>query len=118
MLFRSLELLIGCVRDASFGPTVTVGLGGVLAEALKDTATRLAPLTLAEAEEMLDELRAAPLFDGWRGSPRLDRGAVARTIVTLGAFMCRQPSVVEIEINPLRVYAEGVLALDAQLTRR
>lgn len=113
-----LELLIGCVRDASFGPTVTVGLGGVLAEALKDTATRLAPLTLAEAEEMLDELRAAPLFDGWRGSPKLDRGAVARTIVTLGAFMCRQPSVVEIEINPLRVYAEGVLALDAQLTRR
>ena len=95
---------------------VVVGLGGILAEALRDTATRLAPLTLAEAEGMLDQLRGKALLDGWRGSPKLDRAAVARCIVALGDFLCQQPRVREVEINPLRVYPSGVLALDALMS--
>lgn len=110
-----LELIVGAVRDASFGPTVMLGLGGVLAEALKDTATRLAPVTLAEARDMLDELRAAPVFDGWRGEPPLDREAVAQVLVVLGEFLEAHPAVSAVEINPLRVYARGVLALDVLL---
>ena len=110
-----LELIIGAVRDTSFGPTVMLGLGGVLAEALKDTATRLAPVTLAEARDMLDELRAAPVFDGWRGGPPLDRDAVANVLVVLGEFLAAHAAVNAIEINPLRVYARGVMALDVLL---
>jgi acetyltransferase len=110
-----LELIVGAVRDAHFGPTVLVGLGGALAEAFQDTVTRLAPLTLMDALEMLDELRAARLLDGWRGSPKLDRIALAKTIVTLGSFLCRHSEIQEFEINPLRVYPFGVLALDALL---
>lgn len=110
-----LELIVGAVRDASFGPTVMVGLGGTLAEALNDTTTRLAPVTLAEAFEMLEELRSAPLFDGFRGSARLDRTALARAIVRLGQFLCEHASVREFEINPLRLYPSGLLALDALL---
>src|SRR5690606_31586794 len=64
-----LELIVGAVRDASFGPTVMVGLGGTLAEALRDTAIRLAPLSPVEAHEMLASLRGARLLDGWRGAP-------------------------------------------------
>jgi len=111
-----LELIVSGTRDASFGPVVVVGLGGILAEALRDTATRLAPLTLAEAEGMLDQLRGKALLDGWRGSPKLDRDAVARCIVALGDFLCQQPRVREVEINPLRVYPSGVLALDALMS--
>jgi acetyltransferase len=110
-----LELIVGAVRDASFGPTVMVGLGGTMAEALRETAMRLAPLTLADADDMLAELRAATLFEGFRGSPRLDRRAVAHTIVALGRLLCQFPQIAELEINPLRVYPSGVLALDALL---
>ena len=108
-----LELIVGAVRDASFGPTIIVGVGGTIAEAIKDTATRIAPIALAEAHEMLDELRASPLLDGWRGSPKADRDALAKAIVSLAAVLDHQPEIREIEINPLRVYARGVLALDA-----
>jgi acetyltransferase len=110
-----LELIVGAVRDASFGPTLMVGVGGTLAEALKDTTTRVAPLSAREADEMLDELRVAPLWHGWRGSPALDRAAVARALASLGGLLAAHSAIQEIEINPLRVYAKGVLALDAFL---
>jgi acyl-CoA synthetase (NDP forming) len=112
-----LELIVGAVRDASFGPTVTVGAGGTLAEALKDTATRLAPLTTLDADEMLAELRVAPLLDGWRGSKALDRQAVAGVLSKLGALLVSHPELRELEINPLRVYVSGVVALDAVVRR-
>ncbi|HEV8547517.1 MAG TPA: acetate--CoA ligase family protein, partial [Polyangiaceae bacterium] len=110
-----LELILGAVRDTSFGPTVMVGAGGTLAEALQDTATRLAPLTPLEANEMLDELRIARLLDGFRGAPALDRAAVARAITSLGDLLAAHPTLQEIEINPLRVSTNGVMALDALL---
>jgi len=110
-----LELIVGGVRDRSFGPTVMVGLGGQLAEALADTATRLAPVSVAEALTMLDELRAAPALGSFRGSPPLDRLAVARVIVLLGNLLCARPDVTTVEINPLRVYPGGVMALDVLL---
>lgn len=117
MATAGLDVIVGAVRDPSFGPTVTVGLGGTLAEVLEDSATRLAPIGLAEAEEMLAELRAARLFDGYRGGPPLDRKAVAETIMLLGDFLCRHPEVAAFEVNPLRVYPRGALALDALLIR-
>jgi acetate---CoA ligase (ADP-forming) len=110
-----LELILSATRDESFGPTVMVGLGGIFAEVFRDTAVRLAPLSLSMAEEMLEQLRAAPLLAGFRGSAKLDVQAVARCIVLLGGLLCDQPKVRELELNPLRVYASGVLALDALL---
>ncbi len=111
-----LEVIVGAVRDASFGPSVMVGLGGVFAEAFKDTAVRLAPLTTARAREMIDELRGAALLHGFRGGPPLDRVALAETIVTLGDLLSRHSEIQEVEINPLRVYQQGVIALDGLLS--
>lgn len=108
-----LELIVGAVRDPSFGPSVMLGLGGTFAEALKETVVRLAPLSAEAALEMLGELRAAAVFDGFRGSPPLDRHAVAEALVALGALLAGDPTLTEIEINPLRVHPGGVLALDA-----
>jgi acetate---CoA ligase (ADP-forming) len=112
------ELIVSATRDDSFGPTVMVGLGGIFAEALRDTAVRLAPLSLSMAEEMLLQLRAAPLLTGFRGGAKLDLRAAARTIVQLGELLCAHPEVQELELNPLRVYPSGVLALDALLAIR
>jgi acetyltransferase len=107
------ELIVGAVRDPSFGPAVVVGLGGTAAEALQDTAVRLAPLSEEDALDMLDELRGRRLLDRWRGAPPVERGAIARAIVALGRILIEHPTLAEIEINPLRATAGGVLALDA-----
>lgn len=113
-----LELIIGAVRDASFGPTVMVGVGGTIAEAIKDTSIRVAPVTVDDAHEMLNELRAAALLDGWRGSPKLDRDAIAHAVVSLASILTAQPEIGELEVNPLRVYEKGVIALDALVATR
>lgn len=111
-----LEVIVGALYDASFGPTVMVGSGGVHAEVSKDIALRAAPLTLSEAQDMLDELRCAALLNGFRGAPPLDRSALARVIVSLGDLLSADRRIKELEINPLRVYQHGVVALDGLLT--
>ena len=110
------ELLLGAVRDAQFGPLVVVGFGGIYVEVLRDTTARLAPLSPAEADRMLDELRMAPLLRGVRGEPAVDRAALADTIASFGQLAADCPDLVELEVNPLVVHATGVVAVDARAT--
>ena len=107
------ELIAGTHRDASFGPLVMVGLGGVLAEVLDDVAIRLAPVTLTVAREMLDELRGARLLSGVRGRTGVDREALAELIVGVAAFAVDRSDVLEIDLNPVIATADGAVAVDA-----
>ena len=109
------EVILGFRRDPLVGPTVTVGLGGVLAEIYKDAATRLAPVDEAEARQMIDEVKGLATIRGYRNLPRGDVAALAKAIATFstlahGAFA----EVAEAEINPLLVKreGEGVVAVD------
>jgi acyl-CoA synthetase (NDP forming) len=110
-----LELIIGAVRDPSFGPVIVVGLGGMLAEAVKDVSRRLAPITAADAAQMLEELRGYALLQGWRGSPAVDHGAIIQAMLALSTVILTFDKVSEIEINPFRAYPDGGLVLDALL---
>ena len=107
------ELIVGGLNDASFGPTVMVGMGGVLAQAIKDTALRLAPLGRDDALEMLASLKSAAVLDGWRGAPAVDKAALADAIVGVGRMMAEHPEIAELDINPLRALPDGCVALDA-----
>jgi acyl-CoA synthetase (NDP forming) len=107
------EVIVGGLQDASFGPAVMVGMGGVLAQAIKDTALRLAPLDHDEALDMLASLKGAALLDGWRGAPPVDKAAVADAIVAVGRLMAEHPEIAELDINPLRALPDGCIALDA-----
>ncbi len=107
------DLILGARRDPSYGPTVLVGLGGIEAEALQDVSIRLAPLSAVDAREMLDELRGRALLDGWRGAPAVDRNAVVAAILAVADLICSQPTLQELDINPLRCGPTGALALDA-----
>lgn len=107
------ELIVGLRRDAQFGPAVLVGFGGVLAEALDDVAVRLAPLSLAEATEMLDELRGARLLDGYRGRPGVDVAAVVELVVAVGELGVGDPAIAEIDLNPVVAGAASVTVVDA-----
>jgi acyl-CoA synthetase (NDP forming) len=107
------ELIIGARRDPSFGPVVLVGLGGILAEAIDDVAIRLAPVSPAEAETMLDELRGRRLLGPLRGQPGIDRPAVVNAIVRLSTAMAEDPNLVEVDLNPVISSPNGTFAVDA-----
>lgn len=112
---KGLELMIGARRDPAWGPVVLVGLGGIWVEALGDV--RLLPADMAEADivEELGRLRSAKLLGGFRGSPPVDVAAVARTAALVGRLMLTVPEIVEIDLNPVFVHAEGegLTAVDA-----
>ena len=109
------ELIVGAIHDATFGPTVMVGLGGVFAEALSDVVFRLAPLRRQDGLEMLQELQGARLLAGFRGEPPVDLAAVAGILVSVGDLLVSHPEITEIDLNPVAASAEGCVALDARI---
>src|SRR5262249_27741483 len=109
------DLIVGAHRDASFGPLVLVGAGGLHAQALDDVALALAPADASHVEALLRRLHVAPLLLGGRGRPPVDLDAVARVAVALGDLLCGRPDLAEAEVNPLRAGADGALALDARV---
>jgi hypothetical protein len=108
------ELIVGAVRDAQFGPVLTIGAGGIAVEVLRDVAHRVLPVTAGEVVEMLDELRIGPLLHGLRGRPGVDMDAVVRAALALADTLLAHDEILEIEMNPLFAYANGCVALDAR----
>jgi acetyltransferase len=111
-----LETLIGVINDPSFGPMVALGLGGVFTEVLKDVTYRVAPFDIETARDMIAELRAAKLFEGYRGKPAADKEALAATLVAVSKMATALSSrLKELDINPVFVgpTGAGVVAADA-----
>lgn len=116
MAAPGVEVIVGCVDDAAFGPTVMFGLGGVLVEVVEDVAFRVAPVDRDEALAMIDETRGVRILDGFRGGAVYDKAALADVIAAVSQLAStHRATIAEIEINPLRVLPEGqgVVALDA-----
>ncbi|MFE3323481.1 acetate--CoA ligase family protein [Streptomyces sp. NPDC059176] len=113
-LSDGVELIVGVNRDPRFGPVAMVGLGGVLTEALHDVAFALAPLPAARAARLLRGLRTAGLLTGVRGRPTVDVAAAADVIERLTTLAAAHPEIAELEVNPLLVRPDGVLALDCR----
>lgn len=101
------ELIVGGRNDPVFGPVVVAGLGGVLAEALQDVTTRLAPVEADEALAMLGELRGAALLGPFRGRAAVDLAAAAEVIARVSRLLVELPEVRELDLNPVLVGAEG-----------
>ena len=113
MVKGSREFVIGLSRDAQFGPCVMFGLGGILTEALKDVTFRVAPLSKQDALEMIDEIKTKKLLGEFRGSPAVDRDALARALVGVGDLGMKYDSIAEIDINPLIISGNQAVAVDA-----
>jgi acyl-CoA synthetase (NDP forming) len=112
---RGLELVVGGRRDPQWGPVLLIGLGGILVEALGDV--RLLPPDASEAEiiEAFGKLKSARLLYGFRNQPAVDLPAAARVARAVGQLFLDHPEIIEIDVNPLMVFAEGqgAVALDA-----
>lgn len=112
---RGVELIIGAKSDPEWGPVILAGFGGVTAEILQDVRLLTPDLPLEGIVQELHLLKSAALLRGFRGSPALDVGAVAQILATLGRLLLTEPSIREIDLNPVIIYpeGEGAVALDA-----
>ncbi|RPF46295.1 acyl-CoA synthetase (NDP forming) [Streptomyces sp. Ag109_G2-6] len=116
MVERGVEMVVGVTQDPLFGPTVTVGLGGVLVEVLNDAAVRVPPFGEDQARTMLRELRGAALLDGVRGAPPADVDALVEVVLRVQRMALELgDELSELDINPLMVLprGQGAVALDA-----
>ena len=109
-----IEMLVGIARDPTWGPVLALGLGGICVEVLKDTALCLLPAGSAEIRRTLQSLRAARLFEGYRGAEATDLDQLAEVIARVGAAaLALGPDLAAFEVNPLHVNGRHIEALDA-----
>lgn len=107
------EVIVGGLRDPSFGPVVLTGLGGVFTEVYEDTSHRVAPVDAAEAREAIEELTAIELLEGYRGREPADVDELADVVASVGDLVDEREAITEVDVNPVLATADGAVALDA-----
>ena len=129
MIIGGVETIVGVVQEPVFGPVVVFGLGGVATDVLGDHAARLAPLTGADADDLIHSIRAAPVLlgqpgsvDPWGRPPQTppqgqaaDIGAVRDTLLRVSRLADDLPQVAELDLNPVIARPDGVIAVDARI---
>jgi len=111
----STEVIVGAIKDPQFGPAVMFGLGGIFVEILKDVAFRVAPITEAEAREMISEVRAYPLLKGYRNLPPADVEAIVQILLDASRLVMEHQEIKELDLNPIMVYEKGAKTVDARI---
>jgi acetyl coenzyme A synthetase (ADP forming)-like protein len=109
------ELLVGAVEDPVFGPLVALGPGGTLAELIGAAAFRLAPLTDADADELVETEKVGRLLAGYRGAPPADIRSVTDLLLRVGRLVDDVPELAELDLNPVIAGPQGCVAVDARV---
>jgi acetyl coenzyme A synthetase (ADP forming)-like protein len=114
------ETIIGVSRDASFGPIIMFGLGGIYVELLRDVSFRVAPLTDRDARELVRSVRGYRLLEGYRGAAPADIAALELALLRVAQMAEAHPELEEMDLNPVRVLppGRGLVALDARIRVR
>ena len=116
MINGGYEVIIGGMRDPVFGPVVMFGgLGGIYVELFEDVSFRLAPIDEVEAEEMLKETKGYKILSGYRGMPPGDIEKLKRLLVNVSRIMAEREEILELDLNPVRVFPDRVVVLDAKI---
>jgi acetyltransferase len=114
MIHEGVEVILGGKRDPHFGPVVMFGLGGIHVEIYDDVIFRVAPLTEYDARSMIEEVKGAQIFEGYRGRPSVDRESLIQALLSLSQLMVENPNIAEMDINPIIATKEGAVAVDAR----
>lgn len=109
------EVIIGMKRDTTFGPTILFGLGGILAEAIKDTALRIAPVEKEGALKMMKEIKGAKILQGMRGEKPINFDLLTDIIVNLSKLSLEHPEIKEIDLNPIICSENSATIVDARI---
>jgi acyl-CoA synthetase (NDP forming) len=109
-----LEVIVGASRDATFGPVLMFGLGGVFVEVLKDVAFRVIPVTECDAQEMIEEIKGYQLLQGYRGQSA-DIASLRDILLKVSDLVMAYPAIKEVDLNPVFAYPKGSLVVDARM---
>lgn len=112
---ESTEVIVGAIKDPQFGQTLMFGLGGIFVEILKDVTFRIAPVSEEEAREMITEVKAYPLLQGYRGTPPADIDAIVQILLCTSKLVMEHPEIKELDLNPVMVYKKGAKTVDARI---
>jgi len=111
----SIEVIVGATVDGKFGPVLMFGMGGTLAELLRDVAFRLIPVGEDDARAMVEEVRGSDVLMGLRGRPPLDIDALIGVLLSTSRIMLENPEISGVDLNPVIVYERGAVAVDAKI---
>jgi len=112
---QSTEVIVGAIKDPQFGQTVMFGLGGIFVELLKDVNFRVAPITIDDAKEMITQLKAFPLLNGYRNTPPADIDAIVNILCAVSRLVMDNPEIKELDLNPVMAYPKGAKTVDARI---
>ncbi|UCF60259.1 MAG: acetate--CoA ligase family protein [Anaerolineaceae bacterium] len=115
MIPPNTELVMGALRDKTFGPTVMFGIGGIYVEALKIVGFRLSPISLDDAKKLIHETLPPALIKGVRGRGPMNVDSIAGVLVSLGQLLEELPQIEEVDFNPVLPYQDGCVAVDARM---
>jgi acyl-CoA synthetase (NDP forming) len=115
MMPKGLEVIVGGLRDNIFGPVVMFGLGGIFVEVLRDVSFRIAPITEEDAYEMMNEIKAAKLLEGYRGQPPVDKKSIAKIIMSTAKLLEENPEIESIDLNPIMAYPDKAVVVDVRV---
>ena len=109
-----IEAIIGVTRDPSFGPLIMFGLGGVFVEVLRDVSFRVLPITEKDAAEMIEDIRGSDILKGYRGRA-VDLDSLRQLLLKISQLVVENPEIRELDLNPLFLYPEGYVTVDARM---
>ncbi|MCX6023227.1 MAG: acetate--CoA ligase family protein [Chloroflexi bacterium] len=109
------EVILGMTKDPQFGPVLMFGLGGIMVEVLKDVSFRIVPLARRDAAQMVREIKAFPVLEGFRSMEPADLGALEDMLMKLSDFADSHPEIKELDLNPVFAYKDGAIAVDARI---
>ncbi len=112
-----LEVVIGATKDPVFGMIIMFGLGGIFTEVIKDVTFRSVPIKPIDAQEMIQEIKGYSMLTGVRGQVPCDLDKLAKLIMSVSRFITDRPDITELDLNPVRVYPDGIQALDIRIIR-
>lgn len=107
MVPQGLEVIVGGTRDPTFGPVIMFGLGGVFVEVIKDVSFKIVPLTPYDAEQMLKEIKAGKLLEGYRNMPPRDKKALIDIILKTSKLLDTVDEINDVDLNPIMSYEAG-----------
>jgi len=115
---RRVEVIVGLINDPTFGLTIMFGLGGIYTEVYKDVTFRVVPIKKEDAEEMLREIKAAPILEGYR-KIKVDRDAIVNLLMKVSNLGEKyMGEIAEMDLNPVFVKEKGAVVVDAKLLLR
>jgi acetyl-CoA synthetase (ADP-forming) len=109
------EVIVGTSKDPQFGPVIMFGLGGIFVELLKDVSFRVIPVERRDVQEMIQEIKGYPLLQGYRGKEPANITALVEIILKISKLIEENPQIKELELNPIFVYQDKAVGVDARI---